>query len=496
MSSKERLHRLLDLAQVYRGWSRKRLGKALRRDASKLVPDSGIPKLDVVLALAAVLDWPVERVIDELTADESTDGLRRCPLIHRSQGPADEQAPPSARPRTRRPATLLRRARRLLPERRTEEVVDLARAARGCSTATAADRAWSGAIEAEAWIRQGRAEPALDRVRRTLGEPVPKRCRWKLQLQMADAYGLRWDLTESIGVSSAVLTELERAAARSADGTHGPRRPGTIPRDMVERAGLVDSIAELRTRAHAIRGDARRRLLDTTPDGLEVQAPLAAEDLRVAMLAAETLADEPSADWWARRSGTADPADRSGDEPAGRVGSAAFRWPEESGSAEAADWLDRSLVCRAGLLECEVAMGRRPVEAVVPIFESALDAVTDLDGIGRRGRLEVIGWWCAIGASIAMRSIRDERLGQRLLAVFISKAEEVVDRTEHWALRERVLTLAHEQERRISAWAGIALRTRVDDADLRVMLSAMGRVPHFRPIGWGILEHHQLLSAS
>ncbi|MHC4101166.1 MAG: hypothetical protein ACYSW1_09845 [Planctomycetota bacterium] len=56
---KKRLEQLLELAQAYKGWSRKELARALRRDPTKLVPGTGIPKLDFVVELSGVLDWPV-----------------------------------------------------------------------------------------------------------------------------------------------------------------------------------------------------------------------------------------------------------------------------------------------------------------------------------------------------------------------------------------------------------------------------------------------------
>ena len=56
---RKRLERLLELAQAYKGWSRKELARTLGRDPTKLVPGTGIPKLDLVVELAGVLDWPV-----------------------------------------------------------------------------------------------------------------------------------------------------------------------------------------------------------------------------------------------------------------------------------------------------------------------------------------------------------------------------------------------------------------------------------------------------
>ena len=59
VARRERLTRFVDLARVYRGWSRQELASNLGRDLSKVVPDSGNPKLDLVVALADALDWNV-----------------------------------------------------------------------------------------------------------------------------------------------------------------------------------------------------------------------------------------------------------------------------------------------------------------------------------------------------------------------------------------------------------------------------------------------------
>lgn len=70
-----RLEQLLRLAMTYRGWTRKELAAALGRDPTKLVPSSGNPKLDLLVELADVLDWPVSDVTEclwgamEITAE-------------------------------------------------------------------------------------------------------------------------------------------------------------------------------------------------------------------------------------------------------------------------------------------------------------------------------------------------------------------------------------------------------------------------------------------
>ena len=56
---RRRLEQILELAQAYQGCSRKDLARILGRDRTKLVPASGVPKLDMVIDLSRVLEWPV-----------------------------------------------------------------------------------------------------------------------------------------------------------------------------------------------------------------------------------------------------------------------------------------------------------------------------------------------------------------------------------------------------------------------------------------------------
>ncbi len=88
---KKRLEQLLNLALAYKDWTRKELARTLGRDPTKLVPGTGIPKLDVVVELAAVLEWPVGDVVKYLwvdasgrePGDEATTAARRAATCHR-----------------------------------------------------------------------------------------------------------------------------------------------------------------------------------------------------------------------------------------------------------------------------------------------------------------------------------------------------------------------------------------------------------------------------
>ena len=71
--ARERLEELQALARTYRSWSMKELAAALGRQPGRLVPDSGMPKIDLVVALAKALDWPVEAVVDHLVKPPSID---------------------------------------------------------------------------------------------------------------------------------------------------------------------------------------------------------------------------------------------------------------------------------------------------------------------------------------------------------------------------------------------------------------------------------------
>ena len=70
--ARERLEELQALARTYRNWSVKELAIALGRQPGRLVPESGMPKIDLVVALAKALDWPIDAVVDHLVKPEAS----------------------------------------------------------------------------------------------------------------------------------------------------------------------------------------------------------------------------------------------------------------------------------------------------------------------------------------------------------------------------------------------------------------------------------------
>lgn len=76
--ARERLEELQALARTYRNWSVKELAIALGRQPGRLIPDSGMPKIDVVVGLAKALDWPIEAVVDHLMKPGARQPVRQA----------------------------------------------------------------------------------------------------------------------------------------------------------------------------------------------------------------------------------------------------------------------------------------------------------------------------------------------------------------------------------------------------------------------------------
>ena len=61
---KERLHKLIDLALAYCSATKSTLANQFERDRSRLYPDTDNPKLDLIIALAEALEWPLDAVVE------------------------------------------------------------------------------------------------------------------------------------------------------------------------------------------------------------------------------------------------------------------------------------------------------------------------------------------------------------------------------------------------------------------------------------------------
>lgn len=238
-----RLARLIDLAQTYRGWTRNEVARALGRDSGKLLPESGNPKLDLVVSLAQVLDWPVGTVAEDLGLDDLVD---EEPL---SAAELDAQALECHRGGDWQGMVLA--ARRMLRVARlpVERAVACNRAAGGFDGLGLYARALP-------FLQAGLAEPG-----------VPEGLRLMLTVNLANAHYVLWHLVES------------RAAARDLLDAFVDRPP----QDRRERVCLAF--------ARYVRGSSTRRMAQVDPLRAAPLAAQARPDLEQAMQDHESLAD-------------------------------------------------------------------------------------------------------------------------------------------------------------------------------------------------------------
>ena len=149
---RKRLGQLLALAMAYRKCSRKELARTLGRDPTKLVPGTGIPKLDLVVALADVLDWPVGDVVAYLW----------------NQPPTDEDEQTGSAP----------------PRHRTA----------------------AGQREVRRWRETGRYVEVVSALTRRLSEPnLSAAQRRGLRCTLAEAYYALWSLVEALAIARDLL---------------------------------------------------------------------------------------------------------------------------------------------------------------------------------------------------------------------------------------------------------------------------------------------------
>jgi tetratricopeptide (TPR) repeat protein len=402
---RERLARLLDLAQTYRGWTRKELARALRRDPTKLIPGSGIPKLDLVIDLAGVLDWSVEDVVTLFWEQPDEEGRTTA------ESPADFDAIDA----TMRDAHA---------EGRYGLLVTLAERAFEVAE-TAEQRALACNREAGGWDGLGRYQNAMKAIHRGLREaPVSGELRRVLQSNLANAYYSIWSLVEAKAIAGDLVHRFDAVPAESR-------------RDRWTAAF-----------SRYVLGHTHRRLLGTEPDDVEVNGALARRHLESAITAYRDLA-------------------------------------EAEGNRTL---LGIARTCEGGLIEVDVALGAvAPHEALARIHAR----IEDADGAEDRpagDELESVGWWCIFGCNIALRSVEEERELQKHMAVFTNKADEIANRLDSWAIRERVFTMEHARWERAVGCTGFEIPCVVDEEDVRVITGTMARYPTFRDTGWRILN--------
>ncbi|MHC4833099.1 MAG: hypothetical protein ACYTFH_04230 [Planctomycetota bacterium] len=237
-----RLRVLLDLARITNGWSRQSLAQRLGRDPTKLVPASGNPKLDLVVAIAGALGWDPGDVVGDLWATPGEE----------VSGTPGDLADPGG--------DLRRHARLALEERRWDEARAAASALRRqVEVLQPCERALADEVEAAAWSGAGCHATALSVARRGLsGGALPFGGRLALSLRMARSNYELWHLVEARAIASDLLSDL---------------RGRTVEAPLVRRAVAT---------AHAVRGHASRRLIAADPGSRTRHVRQACEDLAIA----------------------------------------------------------------------------------------------------------------------------------------------------------------------------------------------------------------------
>lgn len=236
---RDRMHALLDLARVYRGWSRAQLARALDRDPTKIYSQSDDPKLSVMVALADVLEWSIDAVAEYIWA--GIGGDRAEPLTNGHAAASFE--------------TLFAETTQAYALGEFARTVELAR--RMLATAqTPAQRAEALNKESLGWDGLGRHTKALNAIRQALHEsPLPQDQRLVLQSNLANAHYTLWELASARGIAES-LTDWFK---------------GHPPVSRRQRA----------THAFAlyVRGSSSRRLMAAEPEFERDHAERAKEDL-------------------------------------------------------------------------------------------------------------------------------------------------------------------------------------------------------------------------
>ncbi|HMN97678.1 MAG TPA: hypothetical protein PKC43_14535 [Phycisphaerales bacterium] len=423
-ASRVRLEEMITVVQLYRGWTQRQVAEALNRNVHALVPDSGNPKLDLVVKLSSILDWPIEMVVSDLREAELD--AARGERAAKGGGAASDSGPmvldpESPDPRSIDPKTLIRQAWEGCEAERWDDVLGLTEPER-LEGLDGESRGWMMYYRQVALESRGQYIAAIECCQTGL-EAVghESEAAWRLRTALAYLLLVIGSVTEADGVSLAVISELS-ALPRSS-----PRR---------ERLAFAHYVRGLSRRLLALRGsEASSALLD------QAQAHLRE--------ASEILDDYGAYGGSARNAAVA-----------------------------------RTARCVAR--EIDVLAGRLPPVEIVDEVLSSLDcgtAVTSLDS----NEAESIGWRCIIAARVVLAFPEKVVNPERVLAILTNKADEVAERLGHWGLRERLFAIEHLHRVLVEATGEDVPSWNLDEQDVRTLLGTMGRFPRFRRIGWKIL---------
>jgi hypothetical protein len=248
---KERLHKLIDLALAYCSATKSTLANQFERDRSRLYPDTDNPKLDLIIALAEALEWPLDAVVEFIRegngapateADADWETLDKQTLAAHHKGEF---------------AQMVTLAQHMLAAAQTPQ-----QRGRACR------------LEGAGWEGQGRYTHTLAAIRRGLdvtGLPASERI--ALQANFAHAYYSLGDLTSARGVAYMLID-------------YFGKRPPTTRTDRESQAFAL-----------YVRGNALRRMITASPDDWKELAGAAGQDLDVAERLYTQMAADYSVDY-------------------------------------------------------------------------------------------------------------------------------------------------------------------------------------------------------
>lgn len=247
LERKSTMHRFVSLAQAYRGWSKTQTAERLGREVAKVVPESGNPKLDLVVAIADALEWPVGDVAEALWRPGS-----------RSPGQA-------ARTPFRELDAQARQAHR---DGRYHDMLDSASLMLGAA-ASGNERAIAFNRQCGAHDGLGQFMRSLSAVQQGLAQPdVAPRTRLMLRVNLAGAHYALWHLVESRSIAHELVH-------------HFTDHP---PVDRFDRVAQAF--------AFLVRGQSARRSIECDATQGGAHAECAVGDLRVAHAAYTALGRE------------------------------------------------------------------------------------------------------------------------------------------------------------------------------------------------------------
>ena len=231
---RERLGRFVDLARVYRGWTKGELSTALRRDPTKIIPQSGNPKLDLIAGIAEALDWTIGDVAESVCSDTTVTSNRDDETSFDSMDKAVYEAHREAR---------------------WNDMIELSKAMLSRAE-TPKQRAIAFNRMAGGYNGLGRYANALRVIQAAITEPgIPESTRFMLHINLANAHYTLWHLVEAKSIASELISQI-----------------GTVDRgERNERARFAF--------LKFVRGNSIRRMMSESDSRIRTLAEMSREDL-------------------------------------------------------------------------------------------------------------------------------------------------------------------------------------------------------------------------